>query len=115
MAAAILTYGVSDYFFDDIAPIFVTAALEAEMGAIGLIDLSPQAVQRGLIGAAVSNHGGTLPDWWNTSTSGNSDFLTAQAKAIAEALGSWTSPGRMHRLHTQLHAQYCTYGCFVRN
>ncbi|MCV0427644.1 MAG: tandem-95 repeat protein, partial [Roseibium sp.] len=84
-AASILTWGVSDYFFDYIAPIIVQAAVNSELGANGLIDLSPTAVTTKLIEAATHSYGGSLPSWWGSALQGQQNGPPPEQLARAEA------------------------------
>ncbi|SLN24684.1 Hemolysin, chromosomal [Falsiruegeria litorea R37] len=101
---SILTWGVSDYVFDYILPIAISAGVNALDGSGGQVDLSPTAISQGLIEAAVHNNGGTLPDWWYTA--GGSDgeqFNQAadQARTIASALTTMST-----NLWQKIAAQY---------
>ncbi|KIC12156.1 hypothetical protein RA19_02600 [Leisingera sp. ANG-M1] len=115
MAASVLTWGASDYFFDYIAPVIISAAANAEMGANGLIDLSPTAISQGLVEAAVHDNGGTLPDWWYSATgSSNNNGTFDRAVAIADAYGGFESTSFMAGLSAQLRAQYGSYGKYYQ-
>ncbi len=116
MAASIASWGVSDYFFDYIAPVIVSAAVNAELGANGLIDLSPTAITQGLVEAAVHDNGGTLPDWWYTATgSNNGNTVFDRASVIADAYGGYTnSASYLSSLSTQIRAEYGSYGKYYQ-
>ncbi|UWQ81545.1 tandem-95 repeat protein (plasmid) [Leisingera sp. S132] len=117
MATSVLTWGASDYFFDYIAPVIVSAAVNAELGANGVIDLSPTAITQGLVEAAVHDNGGTLPDWWYSATggSGNFDQTYQRAQSIADSYGSLLNPqSYMASLSAQLTAQYASYGNYYQ-
>ena len=106
-ALSIASWGVTDYFFDYIAPIIVSAAVNALDGSEGPIDLSPTAISQGLIEAAVHDNGGTLPDWWYSATGSGSNSSSGNSAALDQAITiSQSLNGVVDSLYASIAAQY---------